>query len=136
MQKGMLIEEALSRSVIDAFYEVYHELGYGFMEYVHVKALDRELRSRNHDVGREFGAPIFYKGEPLCNCRLDMVVDNKLIVEVKSTEILPATALRQLQNYLRSTDFEVGLLLHFGPEPKFYRRILTNDQKTKQKKSP
>jgi GxxExxY protein len=58
-----------------------------------------------------------------------MIVDDRLVVEVKSTPGLPPTAVRQLYGYLRATDLELGLLLHFGPEPKFYRQIVTNDQK-------
>ena len=134
MAQGKLIEGALTGSIIESFYEVYRELGYGFLEHVHVSALEVEFRLRNIAYVREVGSRIYYKDQPLCTCRLDLIVEDKVIVEVKSTEILPAPSLRQLQNYLRSTDYEVGLLLHFGPEPKFYRRILTNDQK--QKKNP
>ena len=89
------------------------------------------LRARGHDVAREYGARISFKGEYLCSYRLDMVVDGKLIIEIKATDQLPSTALRQLNNYLKSTDLELGLLLHFGPEPKFYRRILQNENKKK-----
>jgi GxxExxY protein len=62
-----------------------------------------------------------YKGEELAQQRLDMVIDDKLIVEVKSTTELHRGALRQVYNYLCATNFEVDLLLHFGPEAKFYR---------------
>ena len=129
MIPGKLIEDELTNSVIGAFYEVYNELGFGFLEHVHLRALERELRSRNHTVGREVSVRVMYKGDDLCSYRIDMVVEGKLIVEVKSSTVLPATAVRQLHNYLRSTDLELGLVLHFGPEPRFYRRILTNDKK-------
>ncbi|MEO8578253.1 MAG: GxxExxY protein [Gemmatimonadales bacterium] len=129
MGQGSLIEEELSRSLIGAFYEVYNELGYGHSESVHAKGLYRELKSRGHSVACEKSFSIDYKGEFLCRERLDMVVDDKLIIEIKSTEVLPPTAVRQLQNYLRCTEFEIGLLLHFGPEPRFYRRFLPNSQK-------
>jgi len=85
---------------------------------------------------REFEATVDYKGDPLCSYRLDLVVNEKLIVEVKSTESLSSKSIRQLCNYLRATQFEVGLLLHFGPEPKFYRRILTNEMKKSRNKMP
>ena len=127
--RGKLIEDELSASVIAAFYEVYDELGFGFLEHVHISAMERELITRGHRVAREFVTRVFYKGSDLCSFRLDMVVDDKLVIEVKSSTRLPPTALRQLHNYLRSTQLEIGLLLHFGPEPKFYRRILTNDKK-------
>ena len=131
MPRGKLIEDELTRSVIGAFYEVYKELGFGFLEHPYTLALERELAARGHAVIREFPATIKYKGVDLCDLRLDLVVDNLVILEIKSSTLLPPTAIRQLHGYLSATDFEIGLGLHFGPEAKFYRRILTNDAKRK-----
>lgn len=117
------------RSAIGAFFEVYNDLGFGFLERVHIRALVREFQSRGHVIAQEKEVAVRYKNEYLCTQRLDLVVDNRLIVETKSSELLPPTAMRQLHNYLRCTDLEVGLLLHFGPKPKFYKRILPNSQK-------
>jgi GxxExxY protein len=125
-----LIEGELTKSVIGAFFEVYNRLGFGFLERLYVTAMDRELRERGHRVGREVGVRVFYRGEHLGSQRIDLTVDDVLIVEVKSTQILHAAASRQVYNYLRATRLEVGLLLHFGPEPKFYRHVLSNQQKT------
>jgi GxxExxY protein len=86
-------------------------------------ALERELLGRGHRVGREVSVNIVYKGLSLTSQRLDFVVDEKLVVEARSTQALPAFAARQLHNYLRATNLAVGLLLHFGPEPKFHRLI-------------
>lgn len=58
-----------------------------------------------------------------------MIVDERLVVEIKSTLVLHEAATRQVYNYLRATRLEVGLLLLFGPEPKFYRQVLSNDKK-------
>ena len=121
-----LIEEKLTESVIGAFYAVYNTLGFGFLEYVYVMGLERELRARGHRVARQVGVWIMYKGEPLCEQRLDMVVDGVLVVEVKSGAQLPRIAPRQVYNYLKATNLEVGLLLHFGPDPAFYRLISSN----------
>ena len=85
------------------------------------RALERELISRGHFVGREVYVPVVYKGELLVRQRLDMVVDEMLIVEVKSTYELHRAATRQVFNYLRATNMDLGLLFHFGPEPKVYR---------------
>lgn len=126
---GHLIEDELTQSVIGAFYEVYNTLGFGFLEHVYIMAMERELRNRGHTVAREVGVRVLYKGEHLATQRLDMIVDDKLVIETKSTYQLHPTALRQLQNYLRATTLEVGLLLHFGPAAKFHRLILTNDRK-------
>lgn len=121
MVRGELIHERLTHSVIGAFFEVYNTLGFGFLEHVYVMALERELMSRGHSVGREVYAPVFYKGELLVRQRLDMVVERVLIVEVKSTYELHRAATRQVFNYLRATNLAVGLLFHFGPDPKVYR---------------
>jgi GxxExxY protein len=121
MARGELIHERLTHSVIGAFFEVYNALGFGFLEHVYVMALERELMSRGHSVGREVYIPVFYKGQLLVRQRLDMVIDEMLIVEVKSTYELHRAATRQVFNYLRATNVELGLLFHFGPEPKIYR---------------
>ena len=125
MHRQGLIEGPLTQSVIGAFFEVYNTLGFGFLEHIYVLAMERELRDRGHHVAREVAVRVFYKGEHLGTQRVDMIVDNKLVVETKSTYQLHPTAIRQIYNYLRGTNLEVGLILHFGPEPKFYRQILT-----------
>ena len=123
MSKHALIDEQLTESVIGAFYEVYNALGFGFLEQVYKTALERELRARGHVVGREVWVPVFYKGDLISRQRIDMVVDERLVVEAKSTQDLHKFAPRQVYNYLRATRLEVGLLMHFGPEPAFYRLI-------------
>jgi GxxExxY protein len=126
MKRDILIEEKLTRSVIGVFFEVYNTLGFGFLEHIYNMALERELRLRGHQVRREVGVCVMYKGEELAYQRMDMIVDNKLIVESKSTYDLHKGANRQVYNYLRATNLEVGLLLHFGPDPKFYRSLYRN----------
>jgi GxxExxY protein len=121
MVRGELIHERLTHSVIGAFFEVYNTLGFGFLEHVYVMALERELMARGHSVGREVHVPVTYKGELLVRQRLDMVVDELLVVEVKSTYELHRAATRQVFNYLRATKLDLGLLFHLGPEPKVYR---------------
>lgn len=129
-RRAGLVEEALTRSVIGAFYTVYNRLGYGFLEHVYSLALERELIARGHRVAREVSVVIWYNNEPLTTQRVDMLVDEKLVVENKSTAVLHPFAARQLYNYLRATDLEIGLLLHYGPEPKFQRLISTNVPRT------
>ena len=118
-----LLHDELTRSVIGAFYEVYNALGCGFLENLYVTALERELVKRGHKVSRELSVRVTYKGEDLGQQRLDMVVDEILVVEAKSTHVLHRSASRQLYNYLRATNLELGLLLHFGPQPRFYRVV-------------
>ena len=126
MAKIDLIEERLTRSVIGAFFDVYNTLGFGFLEHIYVNALERELIARGHRVGCEVGVHVSYKGHDLGLQRLDMIVDGKVIVETKSTYDLHKAARRQVLNYLRATNLEVGLLFHFGPEPRFYRLVSRN----------
>jgi GxxExxY protein len=121
-----LINGDTTEGIIGAFYEVYNILGFGFLESTYVKALERELRGRGHHVAREVSVPVMYKGELLSNQRLDMIVDRQVVVETKSTMHLPKGARRQVFNYLKATNLEVGLLLHFGPKASFYREIRTN----------
>src|SRR5687768_1212601 len=127
MGRVPLLDAALTRSVIGAFFDVYNALGFGFLEHVYVMALERELLARGHAVAREVSIRVTYKGQELASQRLYMIVDGRLVVETKSTYELHRAASRQLYNYLRATNLEVGLLLHFGPEPKFHRLINRHD---------
>jgi GxxExxY protein len=123
MARVKLIEERLTHSAIGAFFEVYNTLGYGFLEHLYVRAMEEELRARGHRVAREVGVRVMYKEIKLGIQRLDLIVDDKLVIEAKASSDLHKAASRQLYNYLRATNLKVGLLLHFGPEPTFHRII-------------
>lgn len=124
-----LVEEELTKSIIGGFYAVYRALGFGFLEHVYSAVLERELARRGHSVGREVLVPIYYGGELAAYQRLDMLVDNRVVIENKTGERLHPIAERQLYNYLRCTNLEIGLLFHFGHEPKFHRVIHTVEYK-------
>jgi GxxExxY protein len=81
-----------------------------------------------------YGVPVCYKGEEISRQRIDMVVDERLIIEAKSTQDLHKSASRQVHNYLCATRLRVGLLLHFGPEPAFYRLVHTQATPTSPRK--
>ena len=121
MARVELFHESLTRSVIGAFFEVYNNLESGYLEQLYAAPLSIELHARGHVVDREVNVRVFYKGTEIGWQRLDMIVDGVLVVEVKSTKELHPIAHRQLQNYLSATKLDVGLLLHFGPKPKFHR---------------
>src|SRR6185437_2376375 len=121
-----LLHGELTSSVIGAFYEVYDELGFGYREVLYALALERVLIGVGRRVAREVGVIVYFRGEPLARQSLDMVVDGKLIVEIKATERLHDNATHQLFGYLCATNLELGLLLHFGHEPKFHRVICEN----------
>jgi len=109
---------------------VYNTLGYGLLENVYSASLERELRAAGHQVDREVLTVVRYKGIPVANYKVDMVVDNQVIVENKSSRVLPDGVERQVYNYLRATNYEVGLILHFGPRPTFKRFLCTFDRKS------
>ena len=120
-----LLHRELTGSIISAFYEAYNELRYGFLEAIYTEAMARLLRKRGHTVEREVMAHVWFQGDIIGVQRLDMIVDEKVVIEVKSTHDLAHAAHRQLLSYLRGTGLELGLLLHFGPEAKFHRIIST-----------
>jgi GxxExxY protein len=111
------------RSILGGFYAVYNYFGFGLAESVYAGGLEYELIDRGHTVVRELAVNVRYKGRHVAWQRLDMVVDNRVILEIKATEVLPSFAKRQLINYLAVTSFPLGLLLHFGPEPRFHRFV-------------
>jgi GxxExxY protein len=124
-----LLEEETTEDIIGSFFDVYNALGFGYREKIYALALERDLRAKGRRVDREVAIMIHFRGEPLARQTMDMVVDDKVIVETKSTERLPPEAHRQLFGYLCASSLEVGLLLHFGREPKFYRAIHENRYK-------
>jgi GxxExxY protein len=127
---GKLIDEELTHSVIGAFFEVYNTMGPGFVEILYAEALARELVARGHAVEREVTVPVSYKGDEIGVQRMDMVVNQTLILELKSSSSLNKEAPKQLLSYLRATKLEIGLLLHFGPDSaRFYRVVSSNNRK-------
>lgn len=124
-----LFMEGLTRSVLGGFYDSYNKLGYGFVENVCVGALTIELQKRGHRIEREVPIAVSYDGIIIGTFRADVVVDGKLIVEVKAEPCLTGIHERQLRNYLSCSDFELGLLLGYGLKPQFKRIIHTRERK-------
>jgi GxxExxY protein len=127
MSAADLKHSEITQAVITAFFKVYNAMGHGFLEARYASALERELRHVGRHVAREYATRVYYKGEEIGYHRLDMVVDLTVVVELKAHPVLPSFARRQLMNYLRATNLEVGLLLHFGPKPKVERIFIPND---------
>lgn len=112
--------------ILAAFYEVHRALGFGFVESVYSAALERNLLARGLSVAREVAVNVHYDGAPIAFQRLDFVVNDLVVVELKATATLLPYAERQLLNYLRATNLEVGLLLHFGMKASFKRVVWFN----------
>jgi GxxExxY protein len=125
----VLIEEGLTRVALDAFYRAYDRLGYGFAESVHANAMAHEIEKAGLLVQQEAPVLVGYDGKTFGAFRADLLVEKRLIVEVKG-DISPGFGpQRQLLNYLRCSDLEVGLLLVFGLKPWFKKLIHTRDRK-------
>ncbi|HEX6941422.1 MAG TPA: GxxExxY protein [Gemmatimonadaceae bacterium] len=120
-----LLHGDITGEIIAAFYAVYNELGYGFVESVYIRALAIELFQRRMNVAREVPVTVYYKGVTVGTYRADLVVADTVVVEVKAGEHAAEHDRPQLINYLRSSGKEVGLLLHFGPKAVLKRVIHT-----------
>ncbi|MEO5816433.1 MAG: GxxExxY protein [Gemmatimonadaceae bacterium] len=120
---GELLEKELTGAIIGAFYETYNILDFGFLEAVYKSALACELRDRGLRVRREVPVQVFYKKNQVGWHRIDLLVEGRVVIELKATALLGPTDRRQLTNYLRGTRLDVGLLLHYGPEPEVHRLV-------------
>ena len=123
------MEGRLTGEVIRLFLRVFDRLGFGFLESVYANALALELEAAGIPFEREVPIDVWYKGKRVGQFRLDLLVDARVVVELKATRLLADPDRRKLLNYLRCSELEVGLLLHFGPKPSFERMIYTNDRK-------
>ena len=124
-----MLHAELTDQVLGGFYVVYKDLGFGFLEPVYTNALAVELQFRGLEVQREVPSEVVYRGVVVGRYRADLTVNGRPLIEVKATKTMTDADERQLLNYLKATDVELGLLLHFGPKPAFRRLIHTNDRK-------
>ena len=120
-----LLHGDITGEIISAFYTVYNELGFGFIESVYVRALAIELFQRRMNVAREVPVTVYYKGVTVGTYRADLMVADTVVVEAKAGEYSAESDRVQLLNFLRASGKEVGLLLHFGPKATLKRVIHT-----------
>ena len=121
--------ERVASVIVKAFYVVYNELGYGFLERIYENALMLELQQRGLQVEQQKRILVHYKGEVMGEHFLDMIVENCVICELKAARELCDEHEAQLVNYLKATEIELGLLLNFGPKPKVRRKLFDNYRK-------
>jgi GxxExxY protein len=119
----------LTENIIKAFYKVYNTLGYGFLEKVYENAMLIELRKMGFNAQKQIAINVYYEGELVGEYKADIIVVDKVILELKASESLHEQDEAQLLNYLKATEIEVGLLLNFGLKPQIKRKIFTNDKK-------
>lgn len=119
----------LTEQIIGVFYDVYNEMGFGFLESVYRNAMHLALLEKGLIVEPEFAVTVFFRGKNVGNFQADLLVNKSVLVELKTVEtILPAHD-AQVLNYLRATSLELGLLLNFGPKPQIRRLVLENRRK-------
>ena len=118
-----LLHKELSEKIIQCFFNVYNELGFGFLEKVYEKALAVELRNNNVKFEVQKPIKVYYKNETVGDYIADIVVDNKIIIEVKAVSVLNKAHEVQLVNYLKATKIKVGILVNFGEKLEFRRKV-------------
>jgi GxxExxY protein len=128
MEKTLLHED-ITGKILKAFYNVYNELGYGFLEKVYEKAMLYELKLIGLTADNQTPVKVEYKNKIIGDYYADIIVENKVIIELKAIECIIPEHEVQLVNYLKATNIEVGLLLNFGPKPQYKRRVLTEEYK-------
>jgi GxxExxY protein len=117
----------ITKLIISAYYQVYNKLGYGFLEKVYEKAMMIELHKLKLKCESQKSLKVFYDGIVIGDYYADLVVNDCVIVELKAVEAIAPEHEVQLVNYLKALEIEVGLLLNFGREPEFKRRVFSKN---------
>lgn len=126
----------LTRSIIGSFYEVYNELGHGFIESVYENSLAIALRDQGFEVHQQIAIPVWFRGKKVGDFCADMLVNKLVLLELKVARSIEQAHIAQLLNYLKATPLEVGLLLNFGPRPEFKRITFGNERKLPSRHEP
>jgi GxxExxY protein len=121
--------KSLTEKIIKIYYKVYNKLGYGFLEKVYENAMMLEFIREGIPAVSQFAIKVLYENEIVGEYFADILVDNKVIVEIKASKNLALDNEAQLLNYLKATNIEVGLLLNFGPKPEIKRKVYDNSKK-------
>ena len=116
----------LTEKIIGGFYDVLRELGPGLAESVYQRALPIALAESGFSCKLEVGYAVYFRGQNVGDYRADLVVDDKVIVEMKSILQIKLTHEEQILNYMRIARIQVGLILNFGPKPTVQRYALKN----------
>lgn len=124
-----LKHKELTETIIGVFFEVYNELGHGFLESVYEKAFEFALKAKGLDVKCQIEVPVWFRGHTVGDFTADVLVEKKVLLELKAVRTLDSAHEAQLLNYLRATEIEVGLLFNFGIKPEFKRLAFDNSRK-------
>lgn len=119
MSGVQLVHGELSREIVGAFHKVFRELGSGFVEQVYQRAMVIALADRGIASEREVQTTVYFGGRSIGDYRMDLVVENAVILECKTAEKIAIPHKVQALNYLRATHHRLGVILNFGPTPTF-----------------
>ncbi|MFZ0731427.1 MAG: GxxExxY protein [Candidatus Sulfotelmatobacter sp.] len=119
----------LTERIIGIFYEVYNELGHGFLESTYSSAMAVAMTESGMKVEQEVPVPVWFHGQKVGQYFADLIVGRKIILELKAAKRLDSAHQAQLLHYLRATEFEVGILFNFGSRPQFRRLLFDNERK-------
>ncbi len=119
----------ITEKIIRAFFDVYNDLGPGFLESVYRESMMIALRDAGLQMEREVHIPVWFRGQRVGDFRGDLLVNSVVLVELKTARTFEEAHQAQLLHYLKATDIEVGLLLNFGPRAQFKRLIFENSKK-------
>ena len=122
----IMLQKEITDKILRAYYTVYNELGYGFSEKIYENAMCKEMGRLGLECSKQLPIKVYYKGEIVGEYFADIIVNELVIVELKACSTLIAEHEHQLLNYLKATDAEVGLLLNFGMQPIFRRKVFMN----------
>ena len=129
MSKSKIKYQELTENIIKAAYTVHNTLGCGFLEKVYQNAMVIELAKRGIKADSQKSIKVSYEGQTVGDYVCDLIVDNKVILELKAVKELNDIHEVQLINYLKATGAEVGLLINFGPSVLIKRKIFDNFKK-------
>jgi GxxExxY protein len=121
----------LTEKIIGIFYQVYNELGYGFLESVYEAAMSVALAEAGLSVCPQFPVSVHFRGRSIGEFKIDLLVENIVTLELKAARTLDASHEAQTLNYLRATNIEIALLLNFGPKPEIKRLVFSNARKVR-----
>ena len=119
----------LSAVILRAYFDVYNELGSGFLESVYQAAMECALFKAGLKVDHQVELPVAFRGKTIARFCADLVVEAKILLELKAVQALDRSHHKQVLNYLKATPLEVGFLLNFGPKPEFKRFVFDNEEK-------
>ncbi len=119
----------LTEKIIEIYYRVYNKLGYGFLEKIYENAMMIEFKNENISAVSQSAIKVLYEGEIVGEYFADILISDKMILEIKAAKNIAEEHEAQLLNYLKATNIEVGLLLNYGPKPNFKRKAFDNTRK-------